>query len=147
MEDAWSVFNKMPSWNVITWTPVIFGHVKSGRAQKALELFQEMQQEGVQPNSVTFVGVLNACASMVALEEGRCAHEQIIQSCLELDVFVGNSLDDMYAKSGSMEDAWSVFNKLPSRNVVTWTAILGGCAMHGHGKEALKQFVQMCRTK
>jgi len=28
--------------------------------------------------------------------------------------------------------------------VVTWTAILGGCAMHGHGKEALKHFEWMC---
>jgi hypothetical protein len=28
-----------------------------------------MQQEGVQPDSVTFVGVLKACASMVAIEE------------------------------------------------------------------------------
>jgi hypothetical protein len=37
-----------------------------------------MQQEGVQPNTVTFVGVLNACASIMALEEGRHAHEQII---------------------------------------------------------------------
>ncbi len=98
----------------------------------------------MQPDSVTFVAVLNACASMVALEEGRHAHEQIIQSGLELDVFVGNSLVDMYAKCGSMEDARSVFNKMPSRNVVTWTAILGGCAMHGHGKEAIKHFQQMC---
>jgi hypothetical protein len=37
-----------------------------------------MQAEGVQPNSFTFVGVLNACASLVALEEGRSVHEQII---------------------------------------------------------------------
>jgi pentatricopeptide repeat protein len=43
-----------------------------------------------------------------------------------------------------MKDAWTVFNKMPSRNVVTWTAILGGCAIHGHGKEALKIFEQMC---
>ncbi|CAK9256023.1 unnamed protein product, partial [Sphagnum jensenii] len=132
MEDAWRVFNKLPSWNVISWTAMIFGHVKCGQGQEALELFQEMQQEGVQPNSVTFGGVLNACASMVALEEDRCAHEQTIQSGFESDVFVGNSLVDMYAKCGSMEDAWSVFNKMPSRNVVTWTAILGGCAIHGH---------------
>jgi hypothetical protein len=27
-----------------------------------------MQQEGVHPDAVTFVGVLNACASIVALE-------------------------------------------------------------------------------
>jgi hypothetical protein len=39
-----------------------------------------MQQEGVQPNSVTLVGVLNAYASVVALEEGRCVQEQIIRN-------------------------------------------------------------------
>jgi pentatricopeptide repeat protein len=36
--------------------------------QKALELFHQMQQEDVQPNCVTFVGVLNACGSIVALK-------------------------------------------------------------------------------
>ncbi len=39
----------------------------------------------------TFVMVLNACASLVALE----AHEQIIQSGWDLDVFVGTSLVDI----------------------------------------------------
>jgi pentatricopeptide repeat protein len=52
--------------------------------------------------------VLNACASVLALEEGRCAHEQIIQTGWDLDVFVRSTLVDMYAKCGSMEDAWRV---------------------------------------
>jgi pentatricopeptide repeat protein len=81
---------------------------------------------------------------VVAIEEGRCVHQQIIQSSLESDVFVGCSLVDMYAKCGSIEDAWRVFNKMPSQDVVAWNAILGGCAMHGHGKKALKHFEQMC---
>jgi pentatricopeptide repeat protein len=140
IEDACRVFNKMLSRDVVTWNAIILGHVKCGQGQKALELFRQMQQEGVQPNSVTFVGVLNACASVVALEEGRCVHQQIIQSGLELDGFLGSSLVDMYAKCGSMKDGWNVFNKMPSQDVVTWTAILGGCAMHGHGKDALKHF-------
>jgi pentatricopeptide repeat protein len=50
----------------------------------------------------------------------------------------GSSLVDMLANCGSMEDAWRVFNKMPSQNVITWNALLGGCAMHGHGKENLK---------
>jgi hypothetical protein len=54
------------------------------------------------------VGVLNACASLAALEEGRHAHEQIIESCFETDVFVGSSFVDMYAKCGSMEDVCRV---------------------------------------
>jgi hypothetical protein len=46
-------------------------------------------QQGVQANSVTFVGVLNACASIVALEESRCVHEQIIEHGWDSDVCVG----------------------------------------------------------
>jgi pentatricopeptide repeat protein len=114
IEDAGNVFNKMPSCNVVTWTAMIFGHVKCGQGQKALELFRQMQQEGVQLHSFTFVGVLNACATIIALEEGKCVHHHIVQSGLESDVFVGSSLVDMYAKCGSIEDAWRVFNKLPS---------------------------------
>jgi pentatricopeptide repeat protein len=102
-----------------------------------------MKQEGVDPNSVTFVELLNACASVLALEEGGCVHHEIIQSGLELDVFVGSSLVDMYAKCGSMEDAWSVFNKMPARNVVTWTAMILGHMQCGQGQKALGLFQEM----
>jgi hypothetical protein len=37
-----------------------------------------------------------------------------------------------------------LFNKMPSQDVVSWTAILGGCAMHGHDKDVLKHFKWMC---
>jgi pentatricopeptide repeat protein len=97
----------------------------------------------VEPGSVTFVGVLNACASVVALEDGRCVHVQIIESGWDSNLFVGSSLVDMYAKCESMENAWKVINNVPSQNVVSWNAILGGCVMHGHGKEALKHFDRM----
>ncbi|CAK9858669.1 unnamed protein product [Sphagnum jensenii] len=75
----------------------------------------------------------NATRSVVAVEEGRRVHDQIIQSALESVVFLGNSLHDMYAKCGSIEDARKVFHKMQSQDVVTWTAILGGFAIHGHG--------------
>jgi pentatricopeptide repeat protein len=60
------------------------------------------------------VGVLNAYASVVAVEEGRCVHQQIVECGWDSDVFVGSSLVDMYAKCGSIEDASRVFKKLPS---------------------------------
>jgi pentatricopeptide repeat protein len=63
--------------------------------------------------------MLNACASVGALEEGRRVHEQITQSGCESNVFVRNSLVDMYAKCRSMEEALRVFNRIPSRDVVS----------------------------
>jgi hypothetical protein len=68
-------------------------------------LFQQMQQQGMTPDKFTFVQVISQCAGLGALEAGRQVNEQIIQSGCESDVFVGNSLVEMYAKCGIIEDA------------------------------------------
>jgi len=104
---------------LVSWTAVILENVKCGEGEVALNLFHQMQQEGVLPNPLTFVGILNACASVLALEEGRCAHKQIIGIDFVSNALVRSSLFDMYAKCGSMEEAWRVFNKMPSHGVVS----------------------------
>jgi pentatricopeptide repeat protein len=47
LEDTWRVFNIMPSRDVVAWSAMISGHVNCGQGQKALELVQQLQQEGV----------------------------------------------------------------------------------------------------
>jgi pentatricopeptide repeat protein len=57
--------------------------------------------------------------SWFGVKDSRLVQEQLIQSGCESDVFVCNSLVDMSAKCGSNEEAWRIFNKMPSQNVVT----------------------------
>jgi pentatricopeptide repeat protein len=114
--------------------------VKCGEGQKALQHFQQMQQEGVQPDPVTFVVVLNACASLQALEEGSRIYEEIIQSSCKSDAFVIGSLVDVYAKCGNMENACKVFDKMLLRDVVTWNAVIFGYVKCGQGQKALELF-------
>ncbi len=125
------------------WNRSLARNVKAGRYEKAMEIFQQMQEQGMSPDKFTFLPVLNACASLRALEQGRHAHEQIVKSCCESNVFVGTSLVDMYAKCGSLEDAWRVFNKMPSRNVVSWNVMILGHVKCGQGHKALELFQQM----
>ncbi|CAK9213814.1 unnamed protein product [Sphagnum troendelagicum] len=66
--------------NILGWNKKLRKYVKDGQAQKAMQLFQQIQQEGMSPDTFTFVQVINACAGLGALEEGRHVHEQIIQS-------------------------------------------------------------------
>jgi pentatricopeptide repeat protein len=73
-----------------------------------------MQLEGMSPEKFTFVQAIKACAGLRALEDGRLVHRQLVQSGCESDVFVGNSLVDMYAQCGNIEEAWRAFNKMPS---------------------------------
>jgi pentatricopeptide repeat protein len=93
------------------------------------------------PDKFTFVQVIKACSGLGTLGGGRLVHEQLIQSGCESDVFVGSSLVDMYAKSGSIEDASKVFNKMPySQDVVTWTAIILGHVQSRQRQKALELF-------
>jgi len=130
-----------------SWNRKLARYVKAGKYEKTIQLFQEMQQKRMSLDGFTFVPVLSACASLQALDEGLLVHQHIIQCGWEADVFVGSCLVDMYAKCGSMEDAQSVFNKMPCRDVVTWTAMISGHVKCGEGHKAMELFRQMQEEK
>ncbi|KAJ7561044.1 hypothetical protein O6H91_03G011500 [Diphasiastrum complanatum] len=143
IEDACRVFNDMPTHNTVSWNCMIHGYEKFGQSEEALLAFRLMQREQMVPDPITFVGVLSACASTASFEEGRSIHGQIVQSGLQSDIVLGNCLINMYAKCGSVEYARRAFNSMQTRNLISWTTMLGGYALHGLGKEALRLFEQM----
>eukprot|EP01018_Ginkgo_biloba_P037439 Gb_29879 [translate_table: standard] len=139
-------FNKMPKRNVVSWTSMITGYSQNGHADDACTLFQQMLLAEVKPDPVTMASVLQACAHLGALTQGKWIHRCILRSGLEADVSVGNSLVAMYAKCGSVEIARRVFDKMSERNVVSWSAMIAGYGMHGHGQDAVALFVEMQQT-
>ena len=58
----------------------------------------------------------------------------------DLDIFVGSSLVDMYAKCWFLEEAWHVFDCMPEWNVASWSGMIAGYALNGQDEEALKVF-------
>ncbi|KAJ7536559.1 hypothetical protein O6H91_12G073800 [Diphasiastrum complanatum] len=145
LEEARQVFNNMHERDVVSWSVMISGYAEHGLGKEALDLSEQMKQEGVQPNIVTYVVLLKSCASIAALEQGKQLHLDIIESGLDSDVVVGSTLVDMYAKCGRIEDARQVFNNMHERNVVSWNAMIAGYAQQGFGKEALALLEQMQR--
>ncbi|KAJ7533579.1 hypothetical protein O6H91_13G055700 [Diphasiastrum complanatum] len=141
--DARNVFNSMPEHNVFSWTAIISAYANHGQGEKAISLFQQMQQTGIIPDKVTYVVVLKACAKIAALEQGKQLHLHIIKSGLESEVIVGSALVDMYAKCGCTEEAYEVFNRMNERDVVSWNVIVAGYAQQGLRKEALALYEQM----
>eukprot|EP01018_Ginkgo_biloba_P029665 Gb_20774 [translate_table: standard] len=146
LEIARKLFDKMSERNVVSWSAMIAGYAQNGHANEALKLFDQMQLLGVKPDSVTMVSVLQACAHLGALQQGKWIHDYIIRNHFEADVSVGTALIDMYAKCGSVEVARQCFDKMPKRNVISWSAMISGYGMHGHGDDALTLFSQMQET-
>ncbi|KAJ7527644.1 hypothetical protein O6H91_16G064700 [Diphasiastrum complanatum] len=122
---------------------MIAGYAQTGLGKEALALYEQMKQEGLQPNHVTFVLLLKACANLAALEQGKQLHSEIIKRGFQSDVVVASTLVDMYAKCGCTEDARELFNNISERDVVSWTAMIAGYAQNGPAHEALALYEQM----
>ncbi|XP_010278710.2 PREDICTED: pentatricopeptide repeat-containing protein At1g08070, chloroplastic-like [Nelumbo nucifera] len=147
VEKARRLFDVMPCKNLVSWNAMITGYVQRGLLEEAIQLFYAMQTESVEPNEITMVNVLSACAGLGALELGREVHLYVGQSSLELNEILATALIDMYSKCGSIDDACLVFVKTTKKDVALWNAMIMGLAYHGNGKDSLAVFRQMERDK
>lgn len=143
--DARRVFDKLPRKDVGLWTTMIAGYAQAGQGNEALELFQAMRDAGMHPNKMTFLALLKACTRPEFLDKGKWLHNHIRLAGYESDEKVGTALINTYCKCRSLLDARKVFDNLPTKNVISWTALIAGYSHNGRAEEALDLYEQMQR--
>ncbi|KAK2970084.1 hypothetical protein RJ640_002577 [Escallonia rubra] len=141
--DGDHVFDEMPEKNVVSWTSLLAGYARNGLVERAIDSFFAMQVRGIRPNSFTFAAILGALADDGAVQEGAQVHTLVIKNGLELTTFVGNSLVNMYAKSGMVKYAKAVFNDMENRSEISWNGMMAGLVTNGQGLDALELFHRM----
>ncbi|KAG2676315.1 hypothetical protein I3760_12G047400 [Carya illinoinensis] len=140
---AEKMFQGMPMKNLVTWNAMIAGYVDNDRAEDGLKLFRKMVVVGVRPNPSSLSSALLGCSNLSALHLGKQIHQLVCKSPLYSDTTAGTSLISMYCKCGGLEDAWRLFHEMPTKDVVTWNAMISGYAQHGAGEKAILLFNKM----
>ncbi|PHU21960.1 Pentatricopeptide repeat-containing protein [Capsicum chinense] len=145
---ARQLFFKMPSRNVVSWSSMLDGYVRWGKCEGALDLFGKMQEENkVVPNEYTMSILVAACEQLGSLEHGKWAHACVYKLGMEINVVLGTSLIEMYAKCGSINRARLVFENLGrKKDLMAWSAMISGLAMHGHWEDCLRLFSNMVES-
>lgn len=143
VEQAAELFSQMPERNVVSWTTMVAGFSQLGDNERALQTFDEMLEAGIRPNYYTIASALSACTRMGALENGIRIHEYVIKNRFRVDGAIGTALVDMYSKCGKIGHASQVFDHMDERDILTWTAMIMGWAVHGNWKQALQCFEDM----
>ena len=143
IEAARAIFDQMIEKDLVSWSAMINCYAESDWPQEALKLFNDMQVSGIIPDQVTMLSVISACAQLGALDQAKRIHIFTDKNGFGNVLSVNNALIDMYAKCGNIEEARRVFDKMPRRNVISWTSLITGYAMHGDANNALELFGQM----
>ncbi|KAI3915522.1 hypothetical protein MKW92_010106 [Papaver armeniacum] len=143
MREATWVFREMPRRNWVSWSAMVAGCVHNDQLLDSLELFKEMQREGIGVNQSTYASILRSCAGLSSLSLGSQMHAHTLKNNFGTDAIVGTATLDMYAKCSNLRDALRVFNSLPDHNLQSWNAIIVGHARNDQGFTALQLFRRM----
>lgn len=146
IQDAQNVFATLPKHDVCSWNTMLAGYAEFEQWDKALQLYAQMQQEGVNPDEATFLAIIKACTIAGALESCIHIHSEVLRKGFVTNGPVSNALLHAYCRCGSMEHARSLFDSLPHRNVVAWTTLIAGFARLGQGEKSLSCFLEMQRS-
>ncbi|KAF7823190.1 pentatricopeptide repeat-containing protein [Senna tora] len=110
---------------------------------ESLSIFRHMLLALKPPDRHTLPAVLKSCAALSALRLGRQVHGAIFVNGFDSDVGNSSALISMYAKCGDIVEARKVFDRMSQRDGVTWSAMMGGYAMHGRFSEVFELFDRM----
>ncbi|KAK7317593.1 hypothetical protein RJT34_01964 [Clitoria ternatea] len=120
---AHQLFDEMPHRDTVSWNAIISAHASTD-LEAMWRLLSAMRRSAVPFDSHTFGSIVKGVACARKLELGQQLHSVMLKSGLSEDVFSGSALLDMYAKCGTLDDAYVVFQCMPKRNYVSWNTMV-----------------------
>lgn len=138
--EAQNVFHEAPFKSATTWSSMISAFAQNELPLLALSYFRDMLHNGLSPDDYIFPCATKACGILNRIDIGMSMHCFSVKNGFGLNVFVGSSLVDMYAKCGELVYARKLFDQMPDKNVVSWSGMIYGYAQMGEANEALLLF-------
>ncbi|KAG6607529.1 Pentatricopeptide repeat-containing protein, partial [Cucurbita argyrosperma subsp. sororia] len=128
VDHARMLFDHANNLDGVSWNSLIAGYAQNGKYEELLTIMMKMHQSGLTLNTYTLGSALKACSSNFNGSKifGTMLHGLTIKLGLHLDVVVGTALLDMYAKTGSLDDAIQIFDQMVDKNVVMYNAMMAG---------------------
>ncbi|TKY46200.1 Pentatricopeptide repeat-containing protein [Spatholobus suberectus] len=135
LDTALKIHRRVKEKDVVSWTAMIAGYTQHEKFAEALNLFKEMQDQGIQSDNIGFASAISACAGIQALNQGQQIHAQACVSGYSDDLSVGNALVSLYARCGKVQEAYFAFDKIFAKDNISWNSLISGFAQSGHCEE------------
>ncbi|KAK9089990.1 hypothetical protein Sjap_023167 [Stephania japonica] len=142
LRHATHLFHQIPTPATFTWNLIIRAHSPHDPHQSLL-LFSLMLSRGASPDKFTFPFLIKACSSSNSICTGNQVHGLAIKTGFYRDTYLHNTMIDFYSKCGDWPSARKVFDKMPLRNVVSWTSLVNGLVSCGELQAAREVFEGM----
>jgi pentatricopeptide repeat protein len=148
VEIAREIFESCKDKDVFTWNAMLVGLAIHGEGLILLDYFSRMVAEGIQPDGISFLGVLIGCSHAGLVCEARKIFNEMetVYGVARESKHYG-CMADMLARAGLIDESVKLIKGMPSGgDVFAWGGLLGGCRIHGNveiAKQAAQQVMEI----
>ncbi|KAL4038012.1 hypothetical protein IC575_001615 [Cucumis melo] len=132
------IFREVSDKDSIIYNIMIAGYAHHGWENEAVQLFEEMVENDLKPDAITFVALLSACRHGGLVELG----EHFFDS-MSNDYNINPEIDhyacmiDLYGRANQLDKALEFMRKIPIQlDAVIWGAFLNACRINGNAELA-----------
>ncbi|XP_015574459.1 pentatricopeptide repeat-containing protein At1g31920 [Ricinus communis] len=147
MDYACSIFRQIDQPGSFEYNTMIKGYVSDFKMENALLLYYEMLEKEVQSDNFTYPALIKACAWLRAIDESMQIHGHIFKLGFEEDLYVQNSLINMYGKCGKIELSCDVFKQIEHKDIASWSSIIAAHSSLGLWSECVQFFEEMIQDR
>ncbi|KAL8530467.1 hypothetical protein ACS0TY_007491 [Phlomoides rotata] len=145
VDEAERVFANIVDRDSISWNSMLAAYVQNSLYNEALDLFLEITRDGKKPDQVSVISVLSACGRSRNLLNGMEVHAFALKNGMDLDLHVGNTIIDMYAKCSKTVFMDFAFRRIPIKDFVSWTTIIAGYVQNSCYMKALQSMREVLK--
>ena len=145
---AQQLLNELPMQGVIPWSALIQGYTTRGNGDEALHCFDRMLQDGITPNSVSFLSLLSSCSHSGLVDEGQMFFANMRKN-YGITPTIGHyiCMVDLFGRVGHFDKVMDLIKEMPSPDYLPiWGALLGACRKWGNvrlGRLAFDRAIQL----
>lgn len=144
VENGRRILDDAPERRLGLWNAMLAGYVRNGFYDKALSLFVDMiEASGVSPNTTTMASILPAFVHSKTCNDREVIHGYILKLGFAANRYVQNALMDLYSRIGKINVSRFIFDRMESRDIVSWNTMITGHVVCGGHEDALNMMSLM----
>lgn len=134
ISDSELLFWNTPNRDVVSWNAIITAFSEHGYHEKVVSLFNEMEEDGISPDDITFLSILSALGRAAKIEDSLNWFSLMISKyAIQPRAEHYASLVDMLCRAGHLEKACKCMGGMPLK---AWnaagSALLAACQTNSH---------------
>ncbi|XP_023645881.1 pentatricopeptide repeat-containing protein At1g34160 isoform X2 [Capsella rubella] len=132
VDKAFEVFDQITGKkSVVTWNTMIMGFAVHGEAHRAIEIFEELEKNGIKPDDVSYLAALTACRHAGLVDYGTSVFNNMARNGVEPNMKHYGCVVDLLGRAGKLREAYDIICSMSMiLDPILWQSLLGASEIH-----------------